>query len=194
MPCSMGWLRSMRFDTGTPGRGGWVEKAAFPQWSRSRVAATASGCYSWYVRRTCTRSSAKPRHRTSSALEQSMPLVWVGLAILAIGVEAGLASLSLGPEVQLAAFALLALMLPVVLRRSLVRRFGGHGVPSRTDVLMGAIGEVTQAIDPIHGTGRVVVHGQDWAARSTEPLHAGIKVEVIAADGIVLIVQVRTET
>ncbi len=141
-----------------------------------------------------------------------MPLVWVGLAILAIGVEAvatnfifllvavaalvaaGLASLSLGPEVQLAAFALLALMLPVVLRRSLVRRFGGHGVPSRTDVLMGAIGEVTQAIDPIHGTGRVVVHGQDWAARSTEPLHAGIKVEVIAADGIVLIVQVRTET
>ena len=41
-------------------------------------------------------------------------------------------------------------------------------------------------IDPMLGTGRVNVAGQDWAARSEEPVATGTRVRVVAADGIVL--------
>ena len=135
-----------------------------------------------------------------------MILVWIGLAIVAIAVElvvtsfiflfvavaalvaAVLAVLSLGLPAQLVVFALLALLLPVLLRRQMVQRFSGKGVPSRTDTLIGANGEVTETLDPIRGTGRVMVNGQDWAARSIGPVPAGARVKVVAADGIVLIV------
>jgi membrane protein implicated in regulation of membrane protease activity len=135
-----------------------------------------------------------------------MTLVWIGLAIVAIGVEfavtsfiflfvgiaalvaAVLAMLTVGLPSQLVVFALLALLLPVLLRQNLVRRFSGRGVPSRTDALMGATGEVTEMIDPVRGTGRVIVNGQDWAARSSRPVPAGAIVEVVQADGIVLVV------
>jgi membrane protein implicated in regulation of membrane protease activity len=136
-----------------------------------------------------------------------MTFVWIGLAIVAIGVEfvvtsfiflfvgiaalvaALLAALTIGIPTQLVVFALLALLLPVLLRRNLVQRFSGRGVPSRTDVLIGATGEVTETLDPVRGMGRVIVNGQDWAARSSAPVPAGVKVEVIDADGIVLVVR-----
>ena len=45
---------------------------------------------------------------------------------------------------------------------------------------------MTHDIDPTLGTGRVNVSGEDWAARSAEPIPAGTKVTVVGADGIVL--------
>jgi membrane protein implicated in regulation of membrane protease activity len=45
---------------------------------------------------------------------------------------------------------------------------------------------VTQDVEPLLGTGRVTVSGEDWAARSTEPIPAGATVKVVGADGIVL--------
>lgn len=60
------------------------------------------------------------------------------------------------------------------------------GVPSRTGPLVGRHGLVTHAIDPILGTGRVTVSGEDWAARSTSAVAAGVDVRVVGADGIVL--------
>jgi membrane protein implicated in regulation of membrane protease activity len=60
------------------------------------------------------------------------------------------------------------------------------GVPSRTELLIGSRGVVTQAIDTTLGTGRVTVKGEDWAARSPGVVPAGVEVRVIAADGIVL--------
>jgi membrane protein implicated in regulation of membrane protease activity len=136
----------------------------------------------------------------------TLVMVWIGLAVVAIGIEllitsfiflfvavaalvaAILAALTFGFPSQLVVFALLALLLPVLLRRQMVRRFSGRGVPSRTEALVGETGEVTETIDPVRGTGRVVVNGQDWAARSVEPVPAGARVEVLDADGIVLIV------
>ena len=136
-----------------------------------------------------------------------MTLIWIGLAIVAIGVEfvvtsfiflfvgvaalvaALLAALAIGLPAQIVVFALLALLLPVLLRRNLVQRFSGRGVPSRTDQLIGATGEVTETLDPVRGMGRVIVNGQDWAARSSAPVPAGAMVEVVDADGIVLVVK-----
>ena len=47
---------------------------------------------------------------------------------------------------------------------------------------------LVEAIDPVVGTGRVNVGGDDWAARSGVPVPAGSEVEVVGADGIVLLV------
>ena len=64
----------------------------------------------------------------------------------------------------------------------------GQGWRSRRgpSTLVGRHGTVTHDIDPTLGTGRVNVGGEDWAARSTEPIAAGTKVRVVGADGIVL--------
>jgi membrane protein implicated in regulation of membrane protease activity len=59
-------------------------------------------------------------------------------------------------------------------------------VPSRTDKLVGQRGVVTEAIDPVRGTGRVNAGGEDWAARSEAPLPVGAEIVVDGSDGIVL--------
>ena len=41
-------------------------------------------------------------------------------------------------------------------------------------------------IDPIVGSGRVNVGGEDWAAKSPEAIAVGTTIRVVAADGIVL--------
>ena len=74
----------------------------------------------------------------------------------------------------------------VALRARLLDRVGGQGLPSRTDPLIGRQGQVTHDIDPVLGTGRVNVAGEDWAARSAEATISGTRVRVVAADGIVL--------
>ncbi len=135
-----------------------------------------------------------------------MTLVWIVVAIVAIGGEllatyflllfvalaalfaALLAWLGVGLPGQLVTFSAAAVLLPVLLRRQMVRRLSGRGVPSRTATLEGLIAEVTQSIDPVLGTGRVIVAGQDWAARSTAVVPPGVKVRVTGADGIFLLV------
>ena len=63
----------------------------------------------------------------------------------------------------------------VALRQNLLARLAGQGLPSRTDPLVGKHGQVTHEIDPTLGTGRINVAGEDWAARSAEPLPVGTK-------------------
>ena len=94
--------------------------------------------------------------------------------------------LGVPPGGQVALFAVLSLVSLALLRRRLIRRLLPVGVPSRTDALLGQAGRVTEPIDPVTGSGRVLVGGEDWAARSTVPLPRGALVTVYGADGIVL--------
>lgn len=131
-------------------------------------------------------------------------LIWVALAILAaivevsiphfgvifvsVGAIAGAIVSSLGYDstAQIIVFiAAMGLSLGL-LRPQLLKRLGARGVPSRTDVLIGKEGLVTQDIDARLGSGRVIVAGEDWAARAATPLAAGTKIRVLGADGIVL--------
>ncbi|MEO8909816.1 MAG: NfeD family protein [Gemmatimonadaceae bacterium] len=133
-------------------------------------------------------------------------LVWMVIAVVALAIEAtnlnliflfgGVAALlagtlaALGVPVagQIVGFALATLVLPALLRPRLLRRLSGVGVLSRTDALIGQMARVTTAIDPINGMGRVMVQGHDWAASSTEEILEGAAVEILGADGIVLLV------
>ncbi|MEO8432708.1 MAG: NfeD family protein [Acidobacteriota bacterium] len=90
--------------------------------------------------------------------------------------------------VQVVIFAVALVLSLLLLRPLLAKRFGGRGVPSRTEALVGRRGLVIQPIDPVLGSGRVNVGGDDWAARSHVPIAAGAEVLVEGADGIVLLV------
>ncbi len=131
-------------------------------------------------------------------------LAWLAIALAAAIVEVsvphfGFAFVSAGAVVAAVAAYFGAPVVPqifvfvvvlagslIALRSRLVGYIGGRGVPSRTQPLIGRQGIVTHDIDAVVGAGRVNVSGEDWAARSAEPIASGAKVRVVGADGIVL--------
>ena len=119
------------------------------------------------------------------ATNLNLIFLFAGVAALLAGT---LAALGIPPVGQILGFALGALLIPALLRPRLLRRLGSVGVLSRTDALIGQTARVTKAIDPVNGTGRVLVQGHDWAASSTEPILEDALVEVLGSDGIVLLV------
>jgi membrane protein implicated in regulation of membrane protease activity len=122
----------------------------------------------------------------SAIVEVSIP--HFGFAFVGAGAltAAALAFFGYGPSVQLGAFVVVMTASLVLLRSALLTWIGGRGVPSLTQPLIGRQAVVTQEIDPTLGTGRITVGGEDWAARSSEPVPTGATVRVVAADGIVL--------
>lgn len=122
----------------------------------------------------------------SVIVEVSIP--HFGLLFVAIGAvgAAAAAGLALTVPVQIIVFCVVLTVSVLALRPRLAAGLNSRGVPSRTDQLIGRDGIVTHDIDPTAGGGRVNVGGEDWAARSSEPVAAGTHVRVAGADGIVL--------
>ena len=121
-------------------------------------------------------------------LEVVVPAFGFLFVTLAALVAAVLALVGLATAVQVVVFAAAALVFLLVLRPLFVHRLKSAGVPSRTEVLQGKLGEVTEPIDPVRGSGRILVEGHDWAARAAVPVAAGSRVRIDGADGIVLLV------
>ena len=122
----------------------------------------------------------------AAVIEVSLP--HFGCAFISAGAVAAAAAafFGFGVPAQIGTFVVVMTVSLVVLRANLLGRLAGGGVPSRTEPLGGRHGQVTHEIDPTLGTGRINVAGEDWAARSPEPLPIGTKIRVVAADGIVL--------
>ena len=122
----------------------------------------------------------------AAVIEVSLP--HFGCAFISAGAVAAAAAafFGFGVPAQIGTFVVVMTVSLVVLRANLLGRLAGGGVPSRTEPLVGRHGQVTHEIDPTLGTGRINVAGEDWAARSPEPLPIGTKIRVVAADGIVL--------
>ena len=111
------------------------------------------------------------------------------------------ASLFLNWQMQILIFAV-ALFLLLSFVRSLLKttkhRLFGRTTPpayqmaSRAEHLCGLTGHVSAAIYSTQASGRVLVDGQDWAARHQEPqrsIELGRAIVVTGSDGIVLIVE-----
>jgi membrane protein implicated in regulation of membrane protease activity len=122
----------------------------------------------------------------AAVIEVSVP--HFGCAFISVGAVAAAAAafFGYGMAVQIATFVVVMTGSLVALRANLLGRLAGPGVPTRTAPLVGRHGQVTDDINPTLGTGRINVGGEDWAARSTEPIPAGTKIRVVGADGIVL--------
>lgn len=114
--------------------------------------------------------------------------VFLFVAVAAL-LTAAVAWLAFSSTVQVVFFAAVSVLLLLLVRPVLAsKRLAAKGVPSRTEALVGKLGHVTEAIDPVRGTGRVNVAGEDWAARSPSPVSVGAQVLVDGSDGIVLLV------
>jgi membrane protein implicated in regulation of membrane protease activity len=123
-------------------------------------------------------------------VELASPLFGFVFVSLAALVTAGLAAVGLPVGAQIVVFSVTLVGSLAVLRPRLVAGLGARGVPARTEALLGHVGRITVAVDPVLGSGRVVVGGEDWAARAEAPLAEGTEVRVVGADGIVLCVEV----
>jgi len=122
----------------------------------------------------------------AAILEVSIP--HFGSVFVSAGAIAAAAAAFFGYSVplQVTVFVVVLVVSLVGLRSRLIGTLAGQGVPSRTDQIIGRDGLVTSDIDPTVGTGRVNVAGEDWAARSREPITSGTRIRVVGADGIVL--------
>lgn len=122
----------------------------------------------------------------AAVVEISIPhfgLIFVSFAAVVAAVTSGLGA---GVVPQLALFTIALVASFVTLRPMFLKKMYGPGVPGRTEALVGRDGVVSEQIDPVRGTGRVNVGGQDWAARSVSEIEAGARITVTGADGIVL--------
>jgi membrane protein implicated in regulation of membrane protease activity len=122
----------------------------------------------------------------AAVLEISLP--HFGSAFVSGGSVAAAAAafLGYGMAVQFGTFVVVLTVSLLTLRSGLIAGLAGRGVPSRTQPLIGRRGLVTHDIDPVTGTGRITIAGEDWAARSHDAITIGTKVLVVGADGIVL--------
>ncbi len=102
-------------------------------------------------------------------LEVVVPAFGFVFVTLAALLAAVLALLGIGQTTQVVVFAAATLLFLLVLRRFFVRRLGAAGVPVAHRRAHGKLAEVTEAIDPVRGSGRVIVEGHDWAARAAVP-------------------------
>ena len=125
----------------------------------------------------------------AALLEVTLPAFAFLFASLAAGITA-LGSLFLSWPMQIVVFLFSVLLMVLLLRpRFLNRLQKEHSMPSRSEALVGLVGVVTESVDPQTGSGRVMVEGQDWSARSLSPIPVGKSVKVENHDGIVLIIK-----
>jgi membrane protein implicated in regulation of membrane protease activity len=122
----------------------------------------------------------------AAVVEISIPHFGLIFVSLAAGIAAIVSALGFAVVPQLLVFAVAVVASFTLLRPLFGTKLHSQGVPSRTDTLLGRDGVVTEPIDPVSGTGRVNVGGQDWAARCAASVAAGTVITVVGADGIVL--------
>lgn len=93
--------------------------------------------------------------------------------------------------IQCLIFTLTA-MITLILTKPLVKKLlkGHEKVKTNLDSVIGKIGIVEVEIKP-NSIGRVEVAGKDWAAKSDKMIKKGRKVEVLAIEGVKLIVKER---
>lgn len=119
-----------------------------------------------------------------------------GFAVLCLAVgcvgSAVAAACDMSLEWQLVIFALVSLVALAAVRPVLKRSFyrNGEKVPTNVNAMVGRRGIVCNTIDSTD-SGRVVIDGVDWKARSVEdvPIAEGTHVEIVAVDSVILIVK-----
>lgn len=115
----------------------------------------------------------------------------IGIGCAAAGMAALLCADSSGLQWTLfaaAAVVSFAFLRPIV-QKYIYRR--QEAVKTNVDVLVGKIGRVTETINSAAGTGRALVGGDDWRARTEDGtiLPENTHVVVVGMDGITIVVE-----
>ena len=137
-------------------------------------------------------------------------IIWLVLLIVFVGMEAATlgstslwfaggalvamiaAALSAPVWLQIILFLITALALLVFTRPIAVKYFNKDRTQTNVNSVIGKQAIVTAEIDNLQATGKVVVDGLEWTARSCEEgitIPEGVVVEVKAVSGVKLMVQ-----
>jgi len=95
-------------------------------------------------------------------------------------------------SIEFAVFVVLGLVLMILTRPMLVKKFGKEKVKTNLDRVIGMQGVVTEEITK-KNIGEVKVDGKKWSAVSNSKLECGTTVIVEAIDGVKLIVRKDVE-
>lgn len=101
-----------------------------------------------------------------------------------------------GIPAQVIVFLIVSLILLLLIRPLAKTRFNSKRVRTNAESLIGEIGVVTEPIDNLNAQGRIVVHGQEWAARTVQEgvqADKGAHVKVLSISGVKLMVEVVSE-
>lgn len=93
-------------------------------------------------------------------------------------------------------FLIVSFVLLLLIRPLARTRFNGQRVRTNAESLIGQNGVVMEPIDNLKAQGRIIVHGQEWAARTVkegEVLEKDTLVEVISISGVKLMVEKKAE-
>ena len=127
------------------------------------------------------------------ALTMGLTSIWfAGGALVAIIAAALRAPI----VVQVLLFFVIALLLLFFTRPIAVKYFNKDRVKTNAESIVGKQAIVTGEVDNLQGTGQVTVGGLEWSARSFDPdrkLEVGMVVNVVAIDGVKLIVEPDTQ-
>lgn len=138
----------------------------------------------------------------------SMSFVWLGVAVVALLVEAGTAALvslwfvpaalvsmvmayfDVPLGVQIADFVVISALLILFMKRIFRKTLGIKPVATNADAVIGEQAVVTEAINNLEAKGQVKVKGQIWSARAydqAQTYEAGEVLSVVAIEGVKLI-------
>lgn len=107
-----------------------------------------------------------------------------------------LAMLKASFPLQIIAFLVVSVILLLLTRPIAVKHFNRKCEKTNTDILIGQQAIVIEKLDDIHGTGRVVINGMEWSAKTTDPtvtIETDTVVLVEAIQGVKLIVSKKEE-
>lgn len=142
-------------------------------------------------------------------IEQYMPFIWIGFAvIMAIceaftiqlvslwfvfgAVSAAIASIfTKSIPIQSAVFLIVSFV-ALLITRPLVRKLKQNrgNVSTNSDRLIGKTGVILKDITDIHNVGQAKVEGEIWTVKSeTAPILKDDKIKVLAIEGVKLIVE-----
>lgn len=142
-------------------------------------------------------------------MEQYMPFIWIGFAVIMVVCEAFTTQLvsiwfvigsvcaaittifTPSITIQSAVFLLVSLI-ALIVTRPLVKRFKAKRgiVSTNADRLIGKIGVVITEISDPQSVGQVKVDGEIWSAKSEfTPIEKDKKVSVLSIEGVKLIVE-----
>ena len=120
-----------------------------------------------------------------------------GFAVICLSIGAGGAAIAAATdatlEIQLLTFAIVSLVALAGVRPLLKRLFyrDGEKVATNSSAMVGKHGIVCSDVDGDNESGRVIIEGVDWRAKSLDgdTIPKGTKVVVVAIDSVVLTIK-----
>ncbi len=122
------------------------------------------------------------------ALTVGIVSIWFSIGALAALIAAALHA---APWLQITVFLAISAAALIITRPLIKKKILLRTTPTNTDMLIGQLGTVDEAIDNLAGTGSVKIAGKIWSAKSENGsvIPSGSTVTAVRIEGVKLIVK-----